>query len=411
MTARVVSISIVAPGATPAWLSGKPLNQWFEIPGTALSSCPPSQGSQYGSPGAKINAWNGATLRPTGSVYLIAAAGGHGDYGGNEVNALRLSADDPAWVELRPSTVTADIVNNSAVYLDYRKAASHTYNTTQFIEQDDRLVIMPYAGLFASSMPDASAQWQAWYPEKRVTASFSAVDWTAYNAGNDWDRAQMMAETGTPRRGFYPTLPSNYVGAGWGMSGCSDPVTGDLYSGDNASGLWRMNRAAGAWSQVSSSFAQSWAGNAICVDPVVRNGESYRRLMGVSHGNEFGPEGVFRLDTGAKLTGVMGLESGSEPWSALTQGSYNGLQYDAQSDQFWAFLNGADGNFAQYTIKYVTPTTYRITKVPVAAVSGSTAPNFVGRNGIHNSVQYVPELKGFVVADQYNANVHFMRVG
>lgn len=392
----------------PAWMQGRGVNEWFEIPGTRLSSCPPSQGAQYGSPGSKINAWCGATLRRQGSIYLIAAAGGHGDYGGNEVNALRLSADDPAWVELRPSTVTADIVNNSAVYLDYRKAASHTYNTTQFIEQDDRLVIMPYAGLFASSMPDASAQWQAWYPEKRVTASFSAVDWTAYNAGNDWDRAQMMAETGTPRRGFYPTLPSNYVGAGWGMMGCSDPLTGDLYTGDNAAGLWRMKRSAGTWSQVSGSFALSAYGAAICVDQVVRNGEPYRRLMVVSQ-NGAGIQGVYRLDTAAKLTGAMGLASGSQPWSVLDTGHYHGIVYDSGNDRFIAFINGADGNFAQYEIKYVTPTTYRITKIPLVAGSGSTVPNVVGRNGIHNAIQYVPDLKGVVIADGYDRNVHFMR--
>ena len=411
MTVRTFVIPVTAPSSgTPAWLAGKPLNQWFEIPGTALSSCPPSQGAQYGSPAAKINVWNGAALRRTDSVYLIGAAGGHGDYGGNEVNALRLNVDSPAWVELRPSTVLADMVDMAGVYLDYRCAAVHQYNGLQFVNQDDRLAVMPYSGMGPSGLPDASESWQALYPAGRMMRSFSAVNWFGYNAGNDWDVAQIAASTSTPREGYYRNAPSNYPSGPWGNMRCNDPLTGDLYTGDSAFGLWKWTRATNTWSLVSSGAFRSAYGGAICLDQVVRNGESYLRLLVVAQGAETF-QGIYRIDTAAKLSGVMGLESGSQPWSVLTGGSYHAAVYDEHNDRFLVFMNGADGNFAQYEVKYVTPTTYRITKISLVAVSGSTVPNVTARNGIHNSIQYVPELKGLVVADQYSANVHFMRVG
>jgi len=41
----------------------------------------------------------------------------------------------------------------------------------------------------------------------------------------------------------------------------------------------------------------------------------------------------------------------------------------------------------------------------------STVGNPAARvNGIHNSVQYVPELKGVVIANSYSGNLYFMRV-
>ena len=402
-------------GAT--WLSGKPLNQWFEIPGTALSSCPPSLGTSTDmnhptaayngivGPAAKIVAWCGATLRPTGSVYLIAAAGGHGDYGGNEVNALVLNTPTPRWVELKASTPAVNAIDSLAVYLDLRRSSTHTYNTTQFVPQDDRLVILPYGAMGVSDLRDPTAEQLSLYP-RRVVTSFKATNWTAASGGNDWDVAELAASTSTPRSGFYPPMPSTWTFAEFGQVGCSDALTGDLYNGDNAYGLWKYTRASGTWSKLN--FALSAYGAAIAIDQTVRNGESFRRILAVGQ-NSSGIPGIYRNDTGAKLT--MGLESGSLPWSVLDVGQYNGAMYDAHNDCFWAFVNGVDGNFAQYKVEYVTPTTYRITKVTVAPVSGSTVPNFVGRNGIHNSIQYVPELKGFVVADTYTGNVHFMRVG
>lgn len=396
----------VTGGSAPIWLQGRAIGEWFEVPNTRLSSCPPSQGAQFGSPGAKINTWNGAALRRKDSVYLIAAAGGHGDYGGNEVNALRLNVDSPAWVELRPSTLLADMVDMSGVYRDYRCASVHQYNGLQFVNQDDRLAVMPYAGMGPSGLPDASSEWQTLYPSGRMLRSFKAVNWFAYDAGNDWDRAEIMASSSSPREGYYRNAPSNHNRGPWGTARCNDPLTGDLYTGDSAYGLWKWTRATNTWSQVTSAFANAGYGAAIAIDQVVRNGETSRRILLVKQGGEAGA-GVFRADTGAKI--AVTLDNGSLAWSVLEQDHYNGIVYDEPNDRFIAFMNGVDGNFAQYEVRYTGPATYRITKIPVRATSGSTVPNFTNRNGIHNAVQYVPELKGVVVADQYDGNVHFMR--
>lgn len=44
--------------------------------------------------------------------------------------------------------------------------------------------------------------------------------------------------------------------------------------------------------------------------------------------------------------------------------------------------------------------------VDLPTISGSVAQR---SNGIHNAAQYVPELKGVVLANSYTGNVKFMR--
>ena len=99
-------------GPLPAWVAALPLWQWHEIPNTALSSVEPSvRPLGITGPRSKIDAWCGATLKRKGSVYMLGAAGGHGDYAGNEVDALQLNVATPQWVELRGPTPNTDIIN------------------------------------------------------------------------------------------------------------------------------------------------------------------------------------------------------------------------------------------------------------------------------------------------------------
>ena len=98
-----VPIVPVPSGPLPAWASPLPLWEWYEIPNTALSALDSSLGIVTGNPpgitgpSSKITAWCGATLKRQGSVYLLGACGGHGDYAGNEVDALALNTDTPQW--------------------------------------------------------------------------------------------------------------------------------------------------------------------------------------------------------------------------------------------------------------------------------------------------------------------------
>ncbi|MBC7702513.1 MAG: hypothetical protein H7274_01025, partial [Rhodoferax sp.] len=119
----------VRPAGTPqpAWLAGKPLNQWFAIPGT-------------GGPGAGLvsNAFCDMTLRPDDSSLLVVAAGGHSDGSSNSAARLVLSDDAPAWTILRPSSAAT---TNVLYYADGRPTSRHTYHHTHYIASRDAVLL------------------------------------------------------------------------------------------------------------------------------------------------------------------------------------------------------------------------------------------------------------------------------
>src|SRR5262249_43275709 len=78
-------------GTLPAWVSALPTGQWFEIPGTAMSSVEPNPAPPGGSgPASKVIAWTGFVVDIRDSKVYSVANGGHNDYSGNEVDALDL---------------------------------------------------------------------------------------------------------------------------------------------------------------------------------------------------------------------------------------------------------------------------------------------------------------------------------
>ena len=162
-----------------------PLWQWHEIPGTALASVEPAVRPLGATgPRSKIDAWCGASLKREGSVYMLGAAGGHGDYAGNEVNALVLNTASPKWVQLRAPTVNADIINKTQFYLDSRPSATHTYYATQFINSLNRMIVFASPGV-DGSFPAAPSDFP--YLGSRRSFSFNADR-------SDWDGPDFVAQ-------------------------------------------------------------------------------------------------------------------------------------------------------------------------------------------------------------------------
>jgi hypothetical protein len=95
----------------------------------------------------------------------------------------------------------------------------------------------------------------------------------------------------------------------------------------------------------------------------------------------------------------LGVAFGGLGASVLRMTSYPGVIYDEANDWFLVFKN--DSSLTLYRVRasdwFVDqPTTT------------GTAPA-ARQNGIQNSPQYVPELRGFVYANSYTGNVYFMR--
>lgn len=370
----------------PAWLQGRQINEWFQIPGTAMSSCPPTTQPFYGRASAKMDAWCGAALRRLGSIYLIGAGGGHGDYTGNEVNALTLESDTPRWVELRPSSPLSVVVNSAGVYTDCRRSATHTYYASHFINQDDRLAILPSEGPLADSLPNPSPEFRSAYSSSKLFCSFAASDWTASAAGNDWD-ADKIASTGS---GHYANFPGG--GSFIAALGCMDSSTGDLYHArDFDDGrLWKWTRASNSWTELAKIGHQGYAGSAI------DHSRNPKRMLVVGDYSGTLPPRVYRLDTGEKLSvRFVGLGS-----SALQMSGYPGVVYDELNDRFLVFRNTSP--MSAYA---VDPETWEVSALQM---NGSPAAR---PQGLHNSIQFVPHLRGLVMGHSYTKDVYFMRLG
>jgi hypothetical protein len=339
---------------------------WHAIPNTQLSSVDPTPRPLGNTgPSSKIDTWCGATLKRSGSVYMLGAAGGHADYAGNEVNALALNVDTPRWVQLRAPTPNSQIINGTQFYVDLRPSSTHTYYATQFIDSLNRMVVFASPGV-QGPFPSAPGGF-AYTGEKR---SFS------FNVGaGDWDSPDYIAR---------------FPGSG-DFTAClcvKHQSTGDVYYSRNyGDGWYKWTAATNSWSKLSNTSRAPWYAG-VALDPR-RN-----RILTVGGYNANGPE-VYNL-SGTKQSVTFGGLGGS----VLAADQYPGALYDEVLDRFLVFRNSG-GSIRVYM---VTPDTWSVSQ---PAMTG-TAPSS-RTNGIQNAAQYVPELRGFVLANKHNGNVYFMR--
>ena len=298
---------------------------------------------------------------------MLGAAGGHADYAGNEVNALNLLADQPAWAQLRAPSANTDVINKGAFYLDKRPAATHTYYASQFIDRLDRMVVFCGLGL-SGPFPDLPIG----YPYTGSSRSYS------FNVGKgDWDAPDYIAQFPADVADLYACLCVRH------------PLTGDVYYSRNAGNAWyRWTSSANRWDRLSGFSRGSWyAGAAI---------DTKRNRMLVVGGYTAVAPMVLNLDGSIQQVSFGGLGA-----SALTlSGGYPGVVYDESNDLYIVVFN-ADGNIKILTVRasdlYVDSPTLR-GPTPAART-----------NGIQNSVQYVPQLKGIVIANNYYGDVYFMK--
>lgn len=353
-------------GPVPSWVANLPLWHWHEIPGTSLASVDPAV-RRLGStgPSSKIDAWCGATLKRKGSVYMLGAAGGHGDYAGNEVNALALNSEAPKWVELCPSSANADVINGTQFYLDKRPSATHTYYATQFIDELDRMIVFASPGV-SGSFPAPPADFP--YTGDRRSFSFHVT-------AGDWDSPDYIAQF--PDGGdFTAALCAKH------------PRTGDVYySRGYGTGWYRWTRVSNSWVKLSAMTRAPWYAGA-AIDPL-------RDQMLVVGG--YGPSApqVHQLDGAGVRVTFLGLGS-----AALELSGYPGVVYDEALDAFLVLHNTSAG------IKLLRVAAANWF-VDAPALTGSVPA--ARKNGVLNAVQYVPELRGIVLANSHKGNVWFMR--
>lgn len=371
------------------WVSLLPLMQWYSIPNTALSSVVPSPVPLGFSPSAKINAWNGACLKRSGSVYMLGAAGGHNDYGGNEVNSLVLNVDTPGWTELRGPTTNSMIINGSEdgtppnntptqLYLDGRPSSTHTYHSTQFIDALNRMVVFSSPGYSGASGAATPSGWGR--KTDQINHAFNVL-------AGDWDIPSSIADF--PVTGdFTSQLCVKHPYS-------DDVIVSKNYGSGATGGLYKWKAATNTWARMTTNARSVWYCGA-AIDPK-------RNRMLIAGGYASGsPAEVRSTSTGEKQP-----VSFTGAWASTSNlSAYAAVEYDEALECYWTLdLFSSDGG-ATYQPRFfkVDAATWNVTQ-PTATGTGPIAR----QNGFHNSLRYVPELRGLVIADAYNGNVKFMR--
>lgn len=343
----------VAPARLmPAWLANKPLNEWFEIPGTA------------GAGGAAIDAFSGMAFNEISNEILIAAAGGHNDSADNRVVSLNLAADAPSWkLRLAASSGTKRDV---AYYADGKPASRHLYSSLHFVPQVNRLMLFGARAVYGSAV------------------DYAKID--SFNLDtNTWDPA-----------GTWPDAPPGVYGAALNRS------TGEVLSTQ----LSKWSPQSKAWTHWLAQRTDDSVRWPLAVD-TKRNqvftlqwgdGQGYdpARLSASRAPLGAGPQKSVRFNPGAAL----------DQWLA-EQPSYAALDYDADNDRFLFY---AGQGSAAGRVYVVTPNDSNVWDMSLFKFgAGSVKPSAVGIGGVHNRFRYVPALHGFVLLANGGSNLYFLR--
>jgi hypothetical protein len=212
---------------------------------------------------------------------MLGAAGGHGDYAGNEVDALALNVAKPRWTQLRGPTRNADIINRAQFYLDGRPSATHTYYSTQFIEALNRMLVFASPGV-SGPFPPAPGDFP--YVGDKRSFSFDA-------ATGDWDPPDHVAQF--PGTGDFTAALC-----------VKHPGTDDVYYSRNyGSGWYRWASATNTWSKLSNVSRAPWYAGA-AIDPL-------RERMLIVGGYGALPPEVRHLDGARVEVAFAGMEDAS----------------------------------------------------------------------------------------------------
>jgi hypothetical protein len=343
--------SVVPSQIAPAWMSGKPVNEWFEIAGTS------------GAGGAAIDAFSGMALNERHCELLIAAAGGHLDSSDNRVVSISLMADTPTWVtRLAASSAVAQ---NVAYYADGKPSSRHTNSSLHFVPQVNRLMMFGARSVYGA----------AWDLPK--------VD--GFNLdSNTWDAA-----------GTWPDMPGGYGAA-------QIRATGEVIG----TGLSKWSPVTQKWTSLVISSNGDQVRWPVAHDPRRNQVFSLQYGDGQGYGDARIVASVTTVIGGVQTSVRFNASSGLDQFLA-EKPSYAGMDYDLINDCFM-FYSGQEGAAGRvYVIKPNATATWDISVLTLGAGSVKVATNPGG--GVHNRFRYIPALRGFVLLARGSANLYFLR--
>lgn len=360
-------LRVQATAGLPAWLASASLLEWVTLPAFKDATSVHAQAviTEYGSPRGVIDAWCGGAIRQSSGHYML-HGGGHSDYFGNEIYALDLFSDSPAWARVWGPSAWADQLDPPvddygtwAYNSDGNPCSAHTYYTNQYDDLLDRFV--------------------------RVTSgSGKGIGGrTRYVDSWNWSGANWNA------KGTHPVIP---FAPGDGPVVGRDPLTGEIYlwAGFNRS---RLNAAGTSWSTIGST-PYSYGEMATAFD-TSRN----KMLVFGSTSDTYSADWVTTWNPADdSLTRV----------STLGDARFHrqmGAAYDPDNDCVWLI------NRSSELLKYDIATNTTTIQSP-SGTGPLTMATYqpASPKGYFNRMQYCASLKALVMAPAYDADTFVIRV-
>ncbi len=350
-------------------MQGQPLNTWFAIAGTVHAGSAAAPGDDPTDAFASSNrrlSYSGMGLR--NCEIILAANGGHQDYSGNEVTSLDLSQDTPAWVLRSAASPAGAISMDVPYYSDGKPSPRHTYWSTIWSEQHNRLMLHYTRFVWGNGVSFGNSN------------GFN-LDTNTWDAQGTW---------GT----------SNYT------AGCVD-AQGNCYAmGMGYFALNKWTAATGLWSNVAT-YSEAINVNPVCFDP--KRGHLFALAWGDGQGNNLGTSlGMSAI----RIAGTTKTNITFNASAAVTQFKsdapiYSAMEYDPVNDQYLFYEGGAARTGRVYVVKPNDTAVWDLSVLTLGA--GSVLPDAAVGAGVFNRFKYVPALRGFVLMSSGTSNVYFMR--
>jgi hypothetical protein len=355
--------------AWPAWRKSLARWQWYQIPGTDMSTVVPNP-KVPGQLSARIDAWNGLAADTRANRLYSAANGGHANYSGNEVVELDLSSATPGWRMLRGPTPAESIVASDYTkgiyndyYLDGRPASTHTYYALQFIASRNAIFKFGAGSLWGTGNED---NWK--------TDVFSL-------ATGDWHSAGTWPDIMDPPRHGNTATPV-----------CKNPATEEVYIATPGN-LRRFDPASGTYTVLAGwpeNYTAVYA-RACAVDPernrVVFFGDRYNTPLG-------------GLVFDARTNSISSIGFSGAAASAITAESYHYAWYESKIGRF--LLKTTVGA----KVFQIDPVTFAVSEV--GTTGGENMPD--AANGVQTRWQRLPNLGGYAYYPRSDSGVWFLSV-
>jgi len=372
---------INAPGGfapIPAWLEGKAVNQWVQLPGVRFDAVDPSPlpSPTDTGPFGKIDHWTGFAYDQRSARAYCVAQGGHNGWSGNEVDMVDLLKDVPGCVQLRAPYLTPTAPGSSvAYYAANEPSARHGYYGNHVNENDNK--IYNYGG----------SCWQ--------TGSATRDIFSYDIAGNTYSA-----------QGGNSLLTSGFADTN-AINMCQDPATQDVYFfGGTSPGTDNIGKWTAA-TGVCSDITPSPNSNPYMYLSAAAYDSTRNRIL-ILGGNPNHPDRTPNpsvhavYDVAANSLVDITLTGNQTYIDIVKVAEQNAMFYVEELDRFLVRLGQAGD--AVYTIH---PTTWAVELLATTGGTGIPAPAF---SRLFTKCNYIKLLGGVFLCQDYDENAWFLKL-